>query len=276
MSAKDSHDWYFSKFDIQTEGAKSQWIADQMVPPVAGQLMTTTQDVSMCQGDSGGPLFSKTRQGDFALVGVVSWGLTNKLAKRVVDEGPCQRGTPNAWSSVPFYKDWILKTAKDMMDSRGTGKGSHKIGAGLRFAKTSALSGKAKVGASLSPAQTTCIAKHSNPNMAAARSEMTGVSWLSGMGTWLNDKGSFEHDAHYTFSNDAAEKHCACTLAKGNPGFMARCHYTTQANQGKETHTSFCCKNQLAEHAESDGPEATNPKFVADIAKICSCMSSSV
>ena len=126
MSAKDSQDWFFSNYDIQTARGRAQWIAEQMVPPVAGQLMTTTQDVSMCQGDSGGPLFSKTRQGDLALVGVVSWGLTNKLAKRVVDEGPCQRGSPNAWSSVPFYKDWILETVSDMMDSRRAGKGTGK------------------------------------------------------------------------------------------------------------------------------------------------------
>jgi hypothetical protein len=147
---------------------------------------------------------------------------------------------------------------------------AQKTGAGLRFAKTSALRGKAKVG-SLSNTQTQCIARHPTNEHKSAVSEMTGVNWLHGKGaTFLavavcTGGPATNKGAHYSFFNDAAEKHCACTLTKG-----ARCHYTTQADPGKGTHTSFCCQNSVA--VQADGPEATNTKFTNDIAKICSCM----
>ncbi|CAK1548148.1 unnamed protein product [Leptosia nina] len=50
-----------------------------------------------CVGDSGGPLVAKETK---KLIGVVSWGV------------PCAYGSPDVYTNVYAYRDWIEKHVK--------------------------------------------------------------------------------------------------------------------------------------------------------------------
>ena len=54
-----------------------------------------------CQGDSGGPLFTRMANGDFQIVGVVSWG-----------EGCGRAGKYGVYSKVNAMVDWIAEQTK--------------------------------------------------------------------------------------------------------------------------------------------------------------------
>lgn len=54
-----------------------------------------------CSGDSGGPAYYRTGRGELVILGVTSWG-----------DQQCQR--LGAYTSVPFFVDWIKSTARQL------------------------------------------------------------------------------------------------------------------------------------------------------------------
>ena len=55
------------------------------------------------KGDSGGALVSKTEDDKYVIVGIVSWGLPACGAE----------GSPDVFTKVSFFVDWIKKTMKN-------------------------------------------------------------------------------------------------------------------------------------------------------------------
>jgi len=58
----------------------------------------------ICNGDSGGPLQCKRSDGTWAQVGVVSFGLSNRVTH------DCIQSAPAGFVRVSFFRDWILET----------------------------------------------------------------------------------------------------------------------------------------------------------------------
>ncbi|KAJ6642534.1 Chymotrypsin-1 [Pseudolycoriella hygida] len=81
-----------TSFDLATCAQKLK----RLNPVTVGNVCTISPvDHGSCQGDSGGPLVEKVN-GVYSQVGIVSWGL------------PCAKGLPDVFTSVAYYRDWIL------------------------------------------------------------------------------------------------------------------------------------------------------------------------
>merc|ERR1711871_160842 len=115
-------------------------------PPFEGQLTATQADVSTCQGDSGGPLFHRDPvDGAYYLIGVVSWGqinvdtgdLSDVSTQKRIEFGPCVRGSPNVFTSVPFFRDWITDTISQLL-SKPASTSSKSTASGAPLAKRNA------------------------------------------------------------------------------------------------------------------------------------------
>merc|ERR1711972_715808 len=71
----------------------------QWMPNVSfGSMFCAGYEVSgkdSCQGDSGGPLFVEALDGNFVLVGIVSWG-----------NGCAEERSPGVYTKIAAFKSW--------------------------------------------------------------------------------------------------------------------------------------------------------------------------